>query len=161
MNGGQDVRTGLSKKAGLLALLVVASVVLLLIVRAHGDDGGDASAVAAITDMEHPAHRLADVPGAAFVSVFVYDANGGVSSFMVGGGTGEFLQMAAAVGRAQTVDGSEDASFGDLLVFSFGGNDTLEVPYSVSRNLLDFNGAVYRPAADLAPLITKVENRLT
>lgn len=154
------MRTAAAKRAGLLALLVCASVAFVLIVRAHSDEAGSQAPPSAAAT-EAAAHSLADLPSAAFLSLFVYDANGGVASFMIGGGTDDFRQIAGAVATAAAVDESKDESFSDLLVFSFGSDDTVEIAYSASRNLLSLGGVRYRPAAGLPQMLSRVEKRLT
>ena len=143
----------------MLALVTLAAVAFLLALRAHDGDAGGETPPAAIA-AGAPSHSLAELHAADFVSIFVYDGNGGVSSFMVGGGTGDFARLAGAIAGAQPVDAGKDESFADLLVFSFGNNDTVEIEYSASRGLLSFNGVRYRPADALTPLIDSVEKKL-
>ena len=142
----------------MLALLVIISTGVVLGVRYRGEDAaGEASQPGgAVTT---PAHVLTDVSHAKFLSIFVYDGNGGVSSFMVGGSTGEFSAFVSAVYDARPIDHQADASFSDLLVFVFGPQDTLEVSYSRDLNLLMFGDQAYTPAANLAPMISDVEKR--
>ncbi len=142
----------------LLAVLVIISAGIALAVRneaVNSTSGADPSGDAATV----PARTLADAGNAHFISIMVYDGNGGVSSFMVGGKTDEFKAFTAAVRDARPVDQPADASFSDLLVFSFGRQDTLEASYSRTRNLLMLGDQAYRPAADLAPMIADVEKR--
>lgn len=156
------MKTVLSGRLG-LALLVATVIIAAVLVVANyrGDGGTGAGNYEAARTATGRAHGLDDSPQARFLSIFVYDARGGVSSFMVGGGTEEFGRFAEAIRDAQPVGETEDETFSDLLVLSFGSNDTMEMSYSRSRNLLAFNGQVYRPPLDLAAIIGSVEQRLS
>jgi len=106
-----------------------------------------------------PPRSLADVPQARFISIFVSDTAGNLASFMVGGETPEFDGFAEAIANAQPAPGLSDETFSDLLVVSFGTNDTLEVQYSRSLNQFMFEDVLYQPAADLSPMISVVESK--
>ena len=67
-----------------------------------------------------PRRTLAEAPQARFISLFVTNPAGGVSSFLVGGKTDEFNAFAAAVAEGRPIEGGSDESFTDLIVFSFG-----------------------------------------
>ncbi|MDO8737300.1 MAG: hypothetical protein Q7K29_09515 [Thermoleophilia bacterium] len=142
-----------------LALLVVGLVFLASRVSSDneespggGTDGRDSSV--AITPK-----NLADVPQARFMSIFVTDAAGNLASYMVGGGTQEFDGFAEAIANAQPATGASDETFSDLLVVSFGANDTLELSYSRSRNQFILEDVLYQPTASLSPMISTVESK--
>jgi hypothetical protein len=145
----------------IVATVAVLSVVILFMVRPHDGDNNPADNADLTGGPPARRHDLSEAPRADFISIFVYDANGGVSSFMVGGRTEEFNSFTVALKDAAPVSESEDSSFSDLLVLSFGDSDTMELPYSRSRNLMMFEDRIYRPSANLAPLIAVVEKRLT
>ncbi len=143
-------------KAGnkyLLVLLLVFVAVFLVAVRPHGQ-----------ADREQQAgtkgYTMADVVHANYANVFIYDGKGGVASFMIGGRTPEFSSLAGGIAAAEPAGGEADATFSDLIVFSFSGNRTLEFPYSGARNRFVANGQVFQPAADLAPVVDNVAKRL-
>ncbi len=142
-------------------ILAFASVALLLVFRftfdrgngsPEQDDGADAVAVT---------HSLSDAESAEFLTVFVYDEGGMLVSLMVGGSTEEFSSIAAAVAGASPAEGVIDDTFSDLLVFSFGEGDTMEVPYSRARDLLFYENQLLTPASELPPVIDSVEKRLS
>ena len=87
------------------------------------------------------------------------NADGSLASYMVGGSTEEFRAFAEAVASARPVEGTSDATFSDLLVFSFGGGDTLEIAYSRSRNQIILTDRLFQPGVNLAPMITNVEQK--
>lgn len=142
---------------GVLALLMA---ILIFLALSAGDDsertadGGERPGAAAI-----PPRSLADVPQSRFVSIFVSDAEGNLASYMVGGDTPEFDGFAEAITNAQPVPGISDETFSDLLVVSFGTNDTLELSYSRSLNQFMFEDMLYEPRADLSPMIAVVESK--
>lgn len=106
-----------------------------------------------------PARSLTETGRAGFISVFVYNAAGQVSSYMIGSGTDEFNAFAQAIENAQPVGTAADETFSDLLVISFGHNDTVDLSYSPEKNTLIHEEQAYRPATDLAPLISRVEQK--
>ncbi len=140
----------------LLALLPVFAAVFLIAVRGQGESrswsGSSSSA---------PAHSMVDVYRARYASILIYDGNGGVSSFMVGGGTSAFSSLAGGIEAARPAGGQPDASFSDLIVFSFSSAETVEFPYSSARNQFTAQGQVFSPGSDLAPLINNVAKKLT
>lgn len=144
----------------LLFLAFVAASVLLMILFQENTGPGNRTASYEETD-GGKAHNLADAGKAKFLSVFVYDANGGVTSLMVGGRTEEFSLIAGALEEASAAEGVEDETFADLLVFYFNENDTMEIAYSRRHNLLLANGRLYRPAIELAPVIAVVEAKMS
>ncbi|MBI5870543.1 MAG: hypothetical protein HZB44_06250 [Actinobacteria bacterium] len=143
---------------GLLALLMAG---LIFMASRMEDDGMDLTGGAggqSDTAMVEP-RTLADVPRARFLSIFVSDDAGNLASYMVGGGTPEYDAFAGAISGAQPEPGASDETFTDLLVVSFGTNDSLELSYSPSRNRFILDDVLYQPAADLSPMITDVEKR--
>ncbi|MHB9111346.1 MAG: hypothetical protein ACYC4D_01780 [Thermoleophilia bacterium] len=144
---------------GLLALLMAG---LVFMASRVGNDSGDTAGGGAggqsDTAIAGP-RTLADVPRARFLSIFVSDAAGNLASYMVGGGTPEFDGFAEAMASAQPAPGASDETFTDLLVISFGTNDTLELSYSPSRNQFILDDVLYQPTADLSPMITAVESK--
>ncbi len=144
----------------LVAALAVAAVALVLVLAIrmtseHTYSAREQQAVSAATR----SHTLAEAGSADFVSIFVYDGEGGVASLMVSGSTEEFQRFVDAVRGAVPTEGERDDSFSDLLVFSYGDGSSLELPYSRTRNRLAYEGRLYQPAAELAPLIESVEVR--
>ncbi len=103
----------------------------------------------------------AEAPQAKFLSIFVTTSAGGLASYMVGGDTDEFMAFADALVSAQPVEGISDETFADILVLSFGNNDTLEIPYSRTRNLFIIDETLYQPSANLGPMIAAVEQRFS
>ncbi len=144
------------KHSILLALILIMAVALLLAVRTYHGAGGSKEGPPTT-----PGHSMADVSQAKFLSIFIYDGNGGVSSFMVGGSTAEFSSLANGIEEAKPAGGQVDASFSDLIVFSYAGNQTVEFPYSSARNQFAIDDQVFNPHANLAPLIDAVAKRLT
>ncbi|MHB1389918.1 MAG: hypothetical protein ACYCXF_01620 [Thermoleophilia bacterium] len=93
---------------------------------------------------------------ASFISIFVQNAAGQLTSLMVSSGTSEFNALATAIAQSRPVAGATDATFDQLLVVSFGRGDTMDLTYSPSRNRIIYGEQVYEPAADLTPLIEAV-----
>ncbi len=146
-----------------IAALAVLSMAIILLAQAHGGSGSSPAPVAVDTVAGTAAlhYTPVDAPHAGFMSIFVYDARGGVSSFMVGGRTGEFKALSTGISNARMVAGESDQSVSELLVFSFGGDNTLELPYSQTRNLFFLDSQAYRPSTDLSPIIDSIEKKLT
>ncbi|MCL6106398.1 MAG: hypothetical protein M1309_03490 [Actinobacteria bacterium] len=146
-----------------IAALAILSMGIILLAHARGGSGSNPVPVAVDTVVGTAArrHTPVDAPHAGFMSIFVYDARGGVSSFMVGGRTGEFTALSTGISKARMVAGESDQSVSELLVFSFGGDNTLELPYSQTRNLFFLSGQAYRPSTDLSPIIDSIEKKLT
>lgn len=144
---------------GTLALLIV--VLVFVASRVNNDNGDAAGGDAGRSESTASARprNLADVPRARFVSIFVTDAAGNLASYMVGGGTSEFDGFAEAITNAKPAAGASDETYSDLLVFSFGANDTLELSYSRRLNLFILEDVLYQPSASLSPMITTVENK--
>ena len=140
----------------LFLILVATTVVLMIVFRDSGgeSDGGDAYS----SGRGARVHDLDDAPKARFISLFISN-NSGIVSLMIGGKTDEFNTITESLKVAKPVSGGEDETFSDLLVIYFGEEDTLEVSYSRSRNLLDWGGTVYQPPADLAPVLKSVEEK--
>ena len=143
---------------GALAVLLVLLGMGTWLLR-HGSDDKGSSRPDQTGTGAPPQRTLAESPRARFLSIFVSDPAGGLASYLVGGGTEEFNGFASAIAGAQAVEGAGDESFSDLLVLSFGANDTLEVSYSRSRNQFIIDDRLYRPTDDLAPMIGAVEQR--
>jgi hypothetical protein len=142
-----------------LVILVLVSVAVVLVVRYHGEDLTSDNEAAVTGVATAPSHSITEAPEASYLNIMVYDANGGVSSFMVGGKTAEYEAIAAAIRDAQPIEHPGDASFADLLVLNYSRYDTMEMSYSRNLNLFMIDDQAYRPAADLAPMITEVEKR--
>lgn len=141
----------------LITLLVILAAATWLMMRNDSDiASGPQREAGAATVRER---TLDEAKEARFVSIFVSDPAGGLASYMVGGSTDEFNEFAAAITNAQPVPGASDATFSDLLVFSFASNDTLELPYSPTRNQYLYSDRLYQPTTDLAPMIARVEQK--
>jgi len=140
-------------------LLIVLALVTVLLMGSGGASGDNTSN----QKTGDPARErtLSEVPGARFLSIFVSDANGGLASYMVGGKTDEFQDFTEAVAAASQLDGFGDETFEDLLVFSFGENDTLEMSYSRTLNRFILGDRVYQPSGNLAPMIDLVEKKFS
>lgn len=143
-----------------VVVLAIASAVFILVVRrVHEsedvieDHSGAATVLAGSRTLE-------DTGAADFLSIFIYDGEGGVASFMVGGSTTEFSDFVEAVSNAEPAAGSQDESFTDLLVFSFEDQSTLEMAYSRRYNLIRYKNSLYAPSADLASMILSIEKRV-
>jgi hypothetical protein len=145
-----------------LGLLVILMAGLILMASRVGSDSED-SAGSGADGQSDPSiaepRTLADIPRARFLSIFVSDPAGNLASYMVGGGTPEFDGFTGAIAGAQAAPGASDETFSDLLVVSFGANDTLELSYSRSRNQFILDDVLYQPTADLSPMITDVESK--
>ncbi|MHB1361317.1 MAG: hypothetical protein ACYCW5_01800 [Thermoleophilia bacterium] len=145
--------------ASLAALLALLGLMTFLLARnGGGAAGADAGSGTTGTGGARE-HALQDAPQARFLSVFTSNADGSLASYMVGGKTEEFNTFAADVASGQPVEGASDATFSDLLVFSFGAGDTLEVAYSRRRNQFILGDKLYQPAGNLAPMIANVEQK--
>lgn len=142
----------------LAVLFLVAASVLLAVILIRDRDAVDAGGTEA-RQAQDLHHNLGDAGEAEFVSIFVYQQGGDMTSYMVSDSTDNFGGLAAAVTGAKPVAGERDESFTDLLVFSFKDRSTMELSYSSARNLLSYEDALYMPAADLAPMIGEVEAR--
>lgn len=163
------VKSVQAKKAGplrvalpllvLLALIVLAAVLLLRSCGQGQQDSSSASPEGSTAEVR--VRTLAEVPQADFLSIFVYDAEGGMASFLVGGKTDQFNAFTAALAGATPVEAVSDASFSDLIIASFGSNDTLEMSYSRQRNLIIVGDKAYAPAGDLAPMVAGIEQQFT
>ncbi|MFA5809302.1 MAG: hypothetical protein WC935_03055 [Thermoleophilia bacterium] len=137
--------------------LVIVALVLLVLSRGRNEEGvenGLPGTVSAVGE-----RTIAEAPQANFLSLFVYDANGGVASFMVGGKTEEFDAFASALAGARPVEAMDDESFSDLIILSFGSKDTLELSYSRKLNMLRLGDQGYAPQENLAPMIVEVEQK--
>ena len=142
-----------------ILFFVIVSTALVLVLRfTTGNDGVETDTVDPFS-AEGRAHGLGDAGKAEFLTILVYDGEGGVSSFMVGGSTREFQDFVAAVRDARQAMGEKDDSFSYLLVFSFGDRSTLELPYSRNRNLLATGDQLFTPSSDIGPMIAGVEER--
>lgn len=141
-----------------LFLVIVATALVLVLRFSTGDQGVETDTVDPLTAAGR-AHSLGDVGKADFLTIFVYDGEGGVSSFMVGGSTREFQGFVAAVQGARQATGEKDDSFSCLLVFSFSDQSTLELPYSRNRNLMAAGDRLFTPSSDMGPMIAGVEER--
>lgn len=144
---------------GLLALLMTGLIFMAYRVGSDSENtagrGADEQSETAIPEPR----TIADVPKARFLSIFVSDPAGNLASYMVGSGTPEFDGFAEAITGAQPAPGESDETFSDLLVISFGSNDTLELSYSRSRNQFILDDVLYQPTADLSPMISTVESK--
>ena len=142
-----------------ILFLVIVSTALVLALRfTAGNEGVETDTIDPFTAAGRE-HSLGDAGKAEFLTIFVYDGEGGVSSFMVGGSTQEFQAFVAAVRDARRAMGEKDDSFSDLLVFSFSDQSTLELPYSRSRNLMAAGGQLFTPSSAIGPMIAGVEAR--
>ncbi|MFA6000778.1 MAG: hypothetical protein WC828_01530 [Thermoleophilia bacterium] len=139
-----------------LALVIVASVLLLRSLgrNEEASENGSFDNVSGVRE-----RTMAEAPRANFISLFVYDANGGVASFMVGGKTEEFDAFASAIAEARPVEAIADESFSDLIILSFGSKDTLELSYSRKLNMLKLGDQGYAPQENLTPMIVEVEQK--
>lgn len=141
-----------------LLFLTLASlaIVVMIVFRDGGSGSGGRDAYS--SDRGVRVHGLDDAPQARFISLFISN-NSGIASLMIGGRTDEFKGITEAMKDAEPAPGSEDETFSDLMVVYFGENDTMEVSYSRSRNLLSWGETIYQPPADLAPVLKSVEEK--
>ncbi len=142
--------------AALAALLIVLALATVLLT---SEDTSGSRGSGPSEDGAPRQHALSEAPQARFLSIFAVSADGSLASYMVGGQTDEFNAFAAAVAGAPEIVGGSDESFTDLLVFSFGTNDTLEVAYSRAHNQFILEDRLYQPKANLAPMIAAVEEK--
>ena len=145
--------------ASFLLLVAVLGVATYFLTRGAAGSAAAGAGDATAKTPSAPEHVLADAPRARFLSIFASGADGSLASYMVGGSTDEFSQFADAVATAGPVDGTSDASFSDLLVFSFGADDSMELGYSRTRNQFILVDRLYQPAVNLAPMISNVEQK--
>ena len=140
----------------ILALVIVASVLLIRSLgrNEEGVENGLSGTVSTVRE-----RTIAEATRANFLSLFVYDANGGVSSFMVGGKTEEFDAFASALVGASPVEARADESFSDLIILSFDSKDTLELSYSRKLNIFKLGDQGYAPRENLTPMIEEVEQK--
>lgn len=149
----------LTTRPALMALLFLALVsILFAVIIIHDRDAIDVGGNE-VREARERLHSLDEVSQAEFVSVFIYQDEGEMASYMVSDSTPDFDALASAVINAAPMTGERDESFSNLLVFSFSDKSTLELPYSEARNQLIFNDGVYAPSADLAPIIGDIEAR--
>lgn len=141
-----------------LALLALAAIAALLAIRQGAGEKSAVSSEPAATTAA-PARTLAETDQAGFISIFVYNAAGEVASYMVGSGTDEFNQFVEAIEKAQPVAAAADETFSDMLIISFGHNDTIDLSYSPEKNTLIREEQAYLPPTDLKPLIASVERK--
>lgn len=140
----------------LFLTLVSIAIVVMIVFRDSGSGSGGGDAY--LNDSRTRAHDLDDAPQARFISLFISN-NSGIASLMIGGRTDEFKSITEAMKDAEPAPGSEDETFSDLLVIYFGENETMEVSYSRSRNLLSLGETIYQPPADLATVLKSVEEK--
>jgi hypothetical protein len=153
---GIQMKRLLARPALMAALFLILAAVILALVLIRDHDAVDAGGSEARQAQER-IHSLNDAARADFASIFIYQPEGDLNSYMVSDSTDDFVGLAEAVSNAVPVSGERDESFSDLLVFSFKDQSTLELSYSSVRNLLVFGDAVYAPAGDLAPMIESIE----
>lgn len=157
VRGRNNIVVFIASLAGLLALL---GLLTFLIARNSGGTAGADGGIEEGTGATSPRdHSPLDAPQAKFLSIFASNADGSLASYMVGGKTEEFDAFAADVASAPPAEGVSDESFSDLLVFSFGPGDTLEVAYSRGRNQFILGDRLFQPAENLAPMIANVEQK--
>lgn len=139
-----------------LMLVIVASVLLVRSMERDEKEAGQGSTDTVTSARER---TIAEAPQANFLSLFVYDANGGVSSFMVGGMTEEFNAFAAALAAARPVEAAADETYSDLIILSFASKDTLELAYSRKLNIFRLGDQAYEPQENLALKIAEIEQK--
>jgi hypothetical protein len=143
----------------LILFFAMVSLAVVLVLRYTSGVGGVETDTVDPVAREGRYHSLGEAGQADFLTVFIYDAEGNVASYMVGGSTREFAGLADAVRGAREVDGQRDDSFTDLLVFSYSDNSTLELPFSPATGMFASGERLYRPAGDIAPMIEGVVHR--
>lgn len=150
------------QRVGLALLVVVLTVIATLVSRQLENRDEAAARLKANPQATVPAHArgIAQTAQADFISIFVRDAGGQLSSLMVSSGTDEFNALAEAIVQSQPIAGATDAAFDQLLVVSFGRGDTMDLTYSPSRNQMILGEQVYQPDADLTPLIEAVRQQM-
>ncbi|MHB8857877.1 MAG: hypothetical protein ACYC6Z_00100 [Thermoleophilia bacterium] len=156
MRGRNNIVVFIAALAGLLTLL---GLMTFLIARNSGGTAGADGGIEGTGATGPRDHSPQDAPQAKFLSIFASNTDGSLASYMVGGKTKEFDAFAADVASAPPAEGASDESFSDLLVFSFGAGDTLEVAYSRSRNQFILGDKLFQPAENLAPMIADVEQK--
>lgn len=153
MKPKQTVAVFAATFAFLVLILGVATYLLLGDSGTSGEDGASGAGAA-------PRERtLQDAPQARFLSIFSSSGDGSLSSYLVGGKTDEFNAFGEAIAGARPADGASDETYADLLVLSFGEDDTLEISYSRAHNRFILGDVIYEPATELAPMIESVEQK--
>lgn len=149
------------QRVGLALLAVTLTVTVTLASRQFQNHDEATARLKADSQATVPAHvrDISETDRASFISIFVRDTGGQLSSLMVGSGTDEFNALAQAIVQARPVTATTDASFDQLLVVSFGRGDTMDLTYSASRNQIICGEQAYEPPANLTPLIDAVSEK--
>jgi hypothetical protein len=148
-----------TRRAAAAVFVLVLTVTAVFLARHSQGQEQSENVPAAGLSTAATSHSLQDASLAGFISVFVYDEAGQVSSIMVGSGTAEFDSFASALQAAKPVEAVTDDTFNILLVVSFGRNQTMDVSYSPARNILIEGEQAYQPQVDLNPLISQVRHK--
>ncbi|MHB0867523.1 MAG: hypothetical protein ACYC6B_03095 [Thermoleophilia bacterium] len=161
MQAGTERSRFITRQRVGLALLAVTLTVTLASRQVQNHDEATAR-FNADSQAAAPAHvrDISETVQASFISIFVRDTGGQLSSLMVGSGTDEFNALAQAIVQARPVTAATDASFDQLLVVSFGRGDTMDLTYSASRNQIICGEQAYEPPTDLTPLIDAVSKQM-
>lgn len=132
----------------MIMLLTAAIIAALLALNdSRGRLGGAAGRQSAVQRLPGEAEKSSSL------EVVSFDSLTGSSSYRIESGGGGLEPIARAVSGAAPATGTADDSFTELLVFSFGPGDSLELSYSPGRNLLMTGESFYAPAEDIAALL--------
>lgn len=131
-------------------MLILLSAVLAAGLLALSDERARLSGGAPPPDRQRSPGEAA---AAVSIQVIWFDSETGRASYMIDATDGRLAAIGAAVSSATPVTAVADESFTQLLVFSFGANDTMEISYSPGKNLLMAGEVFYMPASDLKALL--------
>lgn len=149
-------------KRRLLILLIAAAALggsIVMMARGGASDQVDSWQTDYAPTTERKVYALADVRSASHMNVTVYDGDGPPGYLGWSGGSESMEAFTAAVAAATPVEGEPDESFADLIVFYLADGDSVQMTYSREQDLLMFDGRLYQPAGEIAPLIIEGEER--
>jgi hypothetical protein len=153
---------------GALVIVMAAIIVTVLLVDRHRDNDRRAAAAAATstTEVTSP-YDLTEMPvdtnldvveDAAFVSIYVPNESGKLTSYGISSGLPAAEALTKAIKRADKVDGvvaTATAGGADVstITFVFPTRDTLTFTLDIERGLIARGDQAWRPDGDLAALV--------
>ncbi|MHB0914062.1 MAG: hypothetical protein ACYC5A_09280 [Thermoleophilia bacterium] len=146
----------------LLILLLAAAALgaaIVMMARGSGPEPVDSWQTDYEPTATKKAYTLADVRSASHMNVTVHDEDGQPGYLGWSGGSESMEAFTEAVAAATPTEGEPDETFADLIVFYLAGGESVAMSYSRELDLLMFNGQLYQPAGEIAPLIIEGEER--
>jgi uncharacterized protein YpmB len=159
--------------AALIVVMAIVVVTVVLVNRSHDQarqaaqtSATSAPSVTSPYDLtELPAATdLGEVKDAAFISVFVPNSDGKLTSYGISSGRPATQALSRAVERAEKVTpdvaatligAAGQASATSTLTFVFASRDTLTFTLDLEHSLIGRQGQVWRPDGDLKTLIAE------